>query len=388
MSLATTITATLRATLRRQLALSTPEAVLASTFHRSLADGTGASQANGVVALRYTIPASGTQVIDLGAGGQTDYMENALAFTAVKAILVKPSSAAAVQLEPNGSEGFADWVKAAGDGIRIPAGGCFLLAVPEGSGLGVSDNVDDKLLLTNLSGAVEAVVDLVIVGAATVGSVADTTPDPFTFTDATDQALGALVTSNLVTISGITAAAAISITGGEYSINGGSYTSSPGTIANGQNVRVRHTSSASFSTAVNTVLTIGGVSDTFTSTTLAADTTPNAFSFTDQTDVAPGATITSNSITVLGINAPTAISVTGGTYAINGGSYTSSPGTVVVNDTVTVRHTASATYVTATNTVLTIGGVSDTFTSTTRSGLADEGGNPLTDESGTTLDDE
>src|SRR5690606_9906275 len=34
-------------------------------------------------------------------------------------------------------------------------------------------------------------------------------------------------------------------------------------------VRVRHTSSASFSTATNTVLDIGGVSDTFTTTTAA-----------------------------------------------------------------------------------------------------------------------
>ena len=69
-------------------------------------------------------------------------------------------------------------------------------------------------------------------------------------------------------MAGITSAAAISVTGGEYAINGGSYTSDAGTVENGNTVTVRHTSSASFSTATNTVLTIGGVSDTFTSTTV------------------------------------------------------------------------------------------------------------------------
>ena len=42
------------------------------------------------------------------------------------------------------------------------------------------------------------------------------------------------------------------------------------------------------------------------------DTTPDAFSFADQTDVALSTVVTSNEITVSGINASTPISVTGG----------------------------------------------------------------------------
>lgn len=193
----------------------------------------------------------------------------------------------------------------------------------------------------------------------------DTTPDAFSFTDQTNVALSTLTASNTLTVAGIDSAATISVTGGEYRINGGSYTTSSGTINNGDTFQVRHTSSGSFSTATNTVLTIGGVSDTFTTTTLAADTTPNAFTFTDQTNVPLSDVRTSNSITVLGINTSTAISVTGGTYSINGGAYTASAGTVVLNDTVTARHTSSASYSTAVNTAVTIGGVADTFTSTT-----------------------
>ncbi len=60
--------------------------------------------------------------------------------------------------------------------------------------------------------------------------------------------------------------------------------SSPGTVNNGNTVTVRQTSSISFSTTTNTTLTIGAVSDTFSLMTLD-DTTPNAFTLTDQTGV-------------------------------------------------------------------------------------------------------
>ena len=97
----------------------------------------------------------------------------------------------------------------------------------------------------------------------------------------------------------------------------------------------------------------------------AADTTPDAFSFVDQTNVALSTTITSAAITVAGINSPADITVTGGTYSVNGGAFTTAAGTVNNGDTVQARHTSSAAVLTVTNTVVTIGGVADTFTSTT-----------------------
>lgn len=96
------------------------------------------------------------------------------------------------------------------------------------------------------------------------------------------------------------------------------------------------------------------------------DTTPDQFSFTDQAGVALSSTITSAPITVAGINAASAITVTSGTYDINGsGTFVSTPGTVNAGDTVRTQHLSSAGYLTATNTVVTIGGISDTFTSIT-----------------------
>jgi len=101
----------------------------------------------------------------------------------------------------------------------------------------------------------------------------DTAPDQFTFTDQTGAALSTLVTSNMITVSGINAASPISITGGTYSVNSGAYTSAAGSVTDGATVTVRVTSSASYSTTVNSTLTIGGVSDTFSVTTIT-DTLP------------------------------------------------------------------------------------------------------------------
>jgi hypothetical protein len=201
---------------------------------------------------------------------------------------------------------------------------------------------------------------------ATPSATTDTTPDAFSFVDQTGVALSSTITSAPVTITGISAPAAISVTDGTYSINGGSYTSASGSVANGDAVRVSHTSAAGFSTATNTTVTIGGVSDTFTSTTVAQDTVPNAFSFVDAPGQALNTMVLSNPITVAGINSPAVISVTGGSYRINGtGSWFTTAGTVANGDTVEARGTSSGSYSTAVNVVVTIGGVSDTFTITT-----------------------
>jgi hypothetical protein len=174
------------------------------------------------------------------------------------------------------------------------------------------------------------------------------------------------VTSDAVTVTGINAPASISVSGGEYEINdSGTWTSEDGTVNSGDTVRVRQTSSGSFSTQTNTTLTIGGVSDIFSVTTLAADTTPDAFPFTNQTDVPLNTLIISNAITVAGINSPSPISITGGEYSINGGAYTAAAGTVNNNDTVRVRQTSSASFNTTTDATLTIGGVSGVFSITT-----------------------
>lgn len=94
-------------------------------------------------------------------------------------------------------------------------------------------------------------------------------------------------------------------------------------------------------------------------------TGPAAFAFVDLSDAPPGRTLTSNAITVTGI--PTlAISVAGGTYSVGcTGIFTAAPGTIADGQSVCVRHVSSFSPGTATDTTLSIGTTSDTFTSTT-----------------------
>jgi Domain of unknown function DUF11/Outer membrane protein beta-barrel domain/Bacterial lectin len=93
---------------------------------------------------------------------------------------------------------------------------------------------------------------------------------------------------------------------------------------------------------------------------------PNAFNFVPLNNVDPSTAQVSNAITVTGTNVPTTISISSGAeYSINGGAFTSTPGVVSPGAQVIVRATSSSSYETSVSVVLTIGGVSATFTVTT-----------------------
>ena len=104
----------------------------------------------------------------------------------------------------------------------------------------------------------------------TVDSVAVSNTDDdatLSFTDQADVALNTVITSDTVVITGLLSATAISITGGEYSINGGVYVLTSGTINNSDSVTVQTNSSVTGLMPVDVQLTIGDISDTFTVTT-------------------------------------------------------------------------------------------------------------------------
>ena len=203
----------------------------------------------------------------------------------------------------------------------------------------------------------------------------DITPQPFTFADQVDVTAATLIVSAPVTISGINGASPVSVSGGEYSLGcGGVFTAVSGTVSPGQSVCVRHTSAVAPVTATDTVLTVGGVSDTFTSTTSVAppDTTPDAFLFVDQSGVALATQVISAPIVIAGINTAATVTVSGGDYSVGcTGVFIATPGSVSDGESVCVRHTSAATNSTVTNTTLTVGGVSDTFTTTTVAPLPD-----------------
>jgi hypothetical protein len=204
-----------------------------------------------------------------------------------------------------------------------------------------------------------------VFNVTTAGLVADTTPDAFSLTARTGAALSTLTTSNGVIVSGINTAAAISIAGGQYSIDAGEYRTGEGSVSNGQTVTVQLTSAASYSTLTVAMLTVGGVNGTFTVTTEPMDTTPAVFSFAPQVDVPSNQLRTSNSVIVSGINAPAPISIAGGQYRVDAGAYTSSAGHVSNGQSVTIQVTSPSAQATTTVATLTVGGVSGGFSVST-----------------------
>jgi hypothetical protein len=193
----------------------------------------------------------------------------------------------------------------------------------------------------------------------------DTQPNPFSFSSQENAALNSISLSNSVTVSGINTQSPINISGGEYSVNGSNYTDTNSFVVSGDTIIVRLTSSTEFLNTTRTVLSIGAIQATFSVTTMASDTAPNAFNFLDQNAVEQASLYVSNTIIVSGINTSSVINVVGGEYAIDGGTYTNTAGTVTNGQTVSVRQTSSALPSDTTDTVLTIGGISDTFSVTT-----------------------
>jgi len=197
----------------------------------------------------------------------------------------------------------------------------------------------------------------------------DGVPDQFTFTDLTNQSLSSLAYAS-ATITGIATTVTASYSGdtGGFRIgNSGSYTTADKTLTNNQVVQVQLSTSASHGTSTNATITIGGVSDTFTATTIAADTTPNSFTFIDQPAAAANTLVYTNIITIAGINTSVTASISGNSaeMQVNSGSYTSSNQTISVGDTIRLRMTSSATAGATVNTTLTVGGTSDTWSVTT-----------------------
>lgn len=100
------------------------------------------------------------------------------------------------------------------------------------------------------------------------GGGSDGVPDQFTFTDQFSVARSATITSAAVTITGIDTTVSFSATDGTIDVNADDDFQASRDVVNGNTIRARHTSSASYSTTTSTVVTGGGVSDTFSSLTI------------------------------------------------------------------------------------------------------------------------
>ena len=222
-----------------------------------------------------------------------------------------------------------------------------------------SSNVTSNAVSSSISAPVSS-----IGATSSSSSIADTTPDAFSFIPVVGAALSTPVTSGTITLSGFDVAVPVTIVNGEYSINGGAFTSAAGTISPAQTLAVKVLSSGTNSTAVDATLTVGGVSGTYRVTTLA-DAIPDAFTFAPAVNVAPASINTSNTVTLAGFEVAVPITITGGEYSINGGDFTSAAGTVTNGQTIAVKVLAPAGTELTNQAAVSIGGVTGNYSVTT-----------------------
>jgi hypothetical protein len=182
-----------------------------------------------------------------------------------------------------------------------------------------------------------------------------------------------------VSISGINATANVtfSSSGGsahEYRKNGGAWTAiGATTVASGNTIELRMTSSGSGSESSNITMKIGTMHATFCIVTTGGDVTPTQFTFTDVTGALPGALTTSNTQTLASMTAAQPVTATaspGFEIKVNAGAFTASSVDVVNGDVISVRGYAPLQAGAVATCVVTVGGTSDTWTITTRNSHA------------------
>ena len=185
------------------------------------------------------------------------------------------------------------------------------------------------------------------------------------FRPLTGTAPSSVQISNPITVTGTTIPAPISVgSGALYSINGGPFTSAPGIVQPGDQVRLEVTTSSAYNTTDSGVVTIGGDKSTFTVTTAAQPVLQGGF--TAVSSAPPSSLQVSNPITVTGTTIAVPISVSSGAeYSINGAAFTSAPGVVQPGDQVRVEMTASSAYGTNVSAVLSIAGIETRFSVST-----------------------
>lgn len=105
---------------------------------------------------------------------------------------------------------------------------------------------------------------------------ADRSPDSFTFVRRDGVNPATWIESNVVTIVGINDQASISVQGGEYSVDGGAYVTTEGTVSAGHAVRVRVLSASRSKQESDVTLTVGDYTSIFQVTTLEDEVAPQA----------------------------------------------------------------------------------------------------------------
>lgn len=206
---------------------------------------------------------------------------------------------------------------------------------------------------------------------------ADTVPDPFQFASREGVLPGSVQVSDSYTVTGIDERALIEVEGASYSANGHAYTTSDGKANANDVITLRALAPRNYGEESVATLWIGGVAFQFRITTAPEPVglpKPGTFRFDElyvsETKaympsrffyVRPRSTQRSAVMRVQNLSEPAPISIIGGTYRINSGTYTQDEGLVNNGDRVTVRAVAPSTPNDALSATLKIGARAASF---------------------------
>jgi hypothetical protein len=169
-----------------------------------------------------------------------------------------------------------------------------------------------------------------------------------------------------VQITGLSAPAPITITGGTYSVNGGAFTAAAGTIPNNATLQLNTTTAAAPSTPVTVTVTINGVVGTWVVTTGAPSGRPDPYMIVARTNQPFNALVISDVLTPTGFNIPIQVTIAApGEISVNNGPFTAGPSTLNPGQTVRFRLRSATVGNTAVSAQVAIGGVGGTYSVTT-----------------------
>jgi hypothetical protein len=169
-------------------------------------------------------------------------------------------------------------------------------------------------------------------------SSTDSTPDAFSFESKTGFPITetASIESESVTISGMNAAASISVSGGKYGLDGGGCVATTGSISTGQKLRLCATAPSKFGQESTVSIDVGGVKSSFSVTAEnleAINFAPTSFAPTGSAESASVTALWASSLAELDV-AATTTGVTGATggFKIGSGTTCQTSGKVKVNE--------------------------------------------------------
>lgn len=165
MALSANVVFDLQATLTKAIDLSTGATPLAYRKSIAFTDGGGANQAQLLFSDQRTLSASASEDLDM-AGVLVDIYGNTLTFASIKvmAFFCPATAGGDLTITAKGTNGFASWVAAAGDAVKVKPGGLFLLVAPGATGYAVTASTGDLLTVTNGDGAASVTYDVILMG--------------------------------------------------------------------------------------------------------------------------------------------------------------------------------------------------------------------------------